>query len=928
MIKGLYTAAPGASILRGVADALAAETQGDLERLRSYTLFLPTRRAIRVLEETLLDAFALPTVLLPTITALGDIEIPPEDLDKTLPPPRSMEGIERIHSMLPFLEKHVPTPRRLEARWSMAQHMLQLIDLLQTEDLRVDDVARAAPADLAQHWQNNIGLFQKVAQEWLAHLKQNKRINAAAARTARIDALINVWQATPPAEPIWLLGSTGSIPAVRRLMRAALNLPHGAVLLPGVDLSLDDASWHAISDAHPQAILKKTLADLNYDRRELALWPAGHADPLVETRARYLSGSLSPNPAQGEPDARVALVECEHDQEEIDAIAQICADKLQQEPSLNIVVIGNDPALSARLTPLLSLYGIDSDTSAGYRVGDCSMGLLLCACIECLTQDAPVTLWSLLKNPSFYPAWHGTQRQNALSAIENAHLRDALKCPTEATALLALLDNDCSRMMRTAMENCRKDRSFAQWAVFLQELLAMFFQPRTASERACLDAMDDALQQFQAIRDAHALKAQDILPLLYDHMANLAYRLPQHAAPVTILGTMEARLMQADLTIIAGLNEGVWPDAPTPNPFLSRAMRHAIGLPDTERHSALSGHDFQQAFLNADVIMTRARQGADGPTLPARWLLQMQAVTSKESWRAMSERGQIWLSRLHAIHTPASVAPALPPAPLASYDDIKWPLSMSAVEKWRGDPFSFWASYVARLRALDPIMPDVDAAVRGTVWHEFFKRFVERFNPSAVPEEQLRQFKDAMHDTMAAFAIPEHKKRLWTARLTGAAEALIADEIERQSEGKPLHLEHTVEGTIDRYPLKARADRIDQGMNGLILYDYKTGQKPSKEDIRTGMKCQLSLLALIMDQSVQSLAYISIKGGRTPSETTQSAWDDTLEHDTERGFAAWCGLFLDGDHPFACHADFDDAAEKTARDYMHLARYQEWGGQS
>jgi len=45
-----------------------------------------------------------------------------------------------------------------------------------------------------------------------------------------------------------------------------------------------------------------------------------------------------------------------------------------------------------------------------------------------------------------------------------------------------------------------------------------------------------------------------------------------------ILGPLEARMVDADLIILGGLNEGVWPAAPSVEPFLSRGMRKKLGL--------------------------------------------------------------------------------------------------------------------------------------------------------------------------------------------------------------------------------------------------------------------------------------------------------------------------------------------------------------
>ena len=42
-------------------------------------------------------------------------------------------------------------------------------------------------------------------------------------------------------------GSTGSMPATAALIETIARLPHGAVVLPGLDTDLDDESWDVIA---------------------------------------------------------------------------------------------------------------------------------------------------------------------------------------------------------------------------------------------------------------------------------------------------------------------------------------------------------------------------------------------------------------------------------------------------------------------------------------------------------------------------------------------------------------------------------------------------------------------------------------------------------------------------------------------------------
>ena len=66
-------------------------------------------------------------------------------------------------------------------------------------------------------------------------------------------------------------------------------------------------------------------------------------------------------------------------------------------------------------------------------------------------------------------------------------------------------------------------------------------------------------------------------------------------------------MQEADLVILSGLNDGVWPALPGADPWLSRPMRAALGLPAPETRIGLSAHDFYHAALRPEAILTRAR---------------------------------------------------------------------------------------------------------------------------------------------------------------------------------------------------------------------------------------------------------------------------------------------------------------------------------
>ena len=62
---------------------------------------------------------------------------------------------------------------------------------------------------------------------------------------------------------------------------------------------------------------------------------------------------------------------------------------------------------------------------------------------------------------------------------------------------------------------------------------------------------------------------------------------------VHIWGELEARLMNPDLMILAGVNEDIWPAPADPGPWMSRKMRIDVGLEPPERQQGSGGARFR-----------------------------------------------------------------------------------------------------------------------------------------------------------------------------------------------------------------------------------------------------------------------------------------------------------------------------------------------
>ena len=79
-------------------------------------------------------------------------------------------------------------------------------------------------------------------------------------------------------------------------MQTIAALPNGAVVLPGLDLSLDDESWESLADhpEHPQAGMAELLRKLGVSRRDVTYVAGSAPDGPARARLHLVSEALRP----------------------------------------------------------------------------------------------------------------------------------------------------------------------------------------------------------------------------------------------------------------------------------------------------------------------------------------------------------------------------------------------------------------------------------------------------------------------------------------------------------------------------------------------------------------------------------------------------------------------------------------------------------
>jgi len=963
-------------------------------------ILLPTRRAARGLTDAFLRASDGRPLLLPRIAAFGALDEGALALEGALDLPPAVDPMLRLAVLTRLVlacDGRDGAPTGADTAWPLGSALAELLDDIARAEI---DFAAALPqaADprFAGHWQRTLRFLELVTRFWPDWLAEQQLIDVVPRQRRLLDAQAASWGERPPSHPVWVAGTTGAVPAIARLLRVVAGLPQGLVVLPGVDLGMDEATWEALQDGHPQAGLRDLLAGLGATRGDVASWPAA-AGPVPAGRVATLERALLPAASlhrwQGAPAPEITgLYQARpaDQQEEAVAIAIALRDALER-PGARAALVTPDRHLAARVTAELLRFGVIADDSAGEPLAQTPpaafLRLLAGAVVEGL---APVALLSLLKHPLAAAGLDPATCRAAARTLERLCLRGPRPAPGIAglRAALALAVRPTNSAEDGSAEPVPEARAQAgERAAGLLDRLEAALAPLL--RLATLDATAPASALAALLAAAEALAATDAEPgaarlwsgeegeALATHLAALAAALPvlpplpPAALPglldasmagamvrsrralrgregtehprVFIWGLLEARLQTADLIVLGGLVETVWPPATDPGPWMSRPMRLEVGLPSPEAVIGQLAHDFVLAACAAPVVILSCPRRRDGaPAVPARWLARLSAMLAGAG-RALPEHPCTEWTR--ALDQPAGPPrPVAPPAPRPPVAARPRRLSVTEIETWLRDPYAIHARHVLKLRRLLPIDQSADAADYGSIVHAGLHDFLRAVG-TAWPADAPARLAACMDRALAAAGMRPALAAWWRPRLHRIAAWVGATEAARRGSGDPVAIaseisgEWQLAGPEGPFVLHGRADRIERRADGtLAILDYKTGQLPQPGEVERGTAPQLPLEAAMAGMGAfgaalagpaAELTYWRLTGGFEAGEekTLFRGKPDAVAAAAEQaaaGLRALIAAFDDPGQPYLSQPN--PGAVPRFSDYAQLARVAEWAG--
>lgn len=551
--------------------------------------------------------------------------------------------------------------------------------------------------------------------------------------------------------------STASVPATADLMAHVAKMPVGRLLLPGKIAGNTHDDF--LFPTNPYNSEYRLLSKIGVSPDDVIPIDVGPSG------IDFFNAAFATGGASGQIPDNCHFIESGREADEAACAAEIAARAVQQNHS--VLIITPDAAGNQRLATALAARGLSADFSGGLSAAASAPGRAILNLLDDWIETGGDTFerhWTAAGNDLFHML---------------AHLIDTVP-----------------------------------------DLFAPAFNVDDAAYAPIWDALDHL---GRTLRDNNiAVTLHDVRALVADALGGVSIRPPMNdAANVTVLGTIESRMQTADVVILTGLNEGMFPARGYENAWLPSAVAEKIGLPPADRKVSLMALDFMNLSCGRAVYWLRSTTAGGAATTESRFLSRV-AVAAR---RPIVSDNDI----TDAVHQQNSV-PHAPiqhraPTPPADRSDVY----VTELELLIHNPYAFYARHILRLTPRDDYWAGPDARTFGNLVHGVIEDAAD-FSPASLVAEMDRRAVQIVGENSVLFHF-WHRRFVEIAPVVAAAFDVDAG-----------HAEIAGAVRIAGRTVRARADRVWDG----CVMDIKTGAAPSEKQLRDAAMPQLPIEAYML----------------------------------------------------------------------------------
>ncbi|MCL2629113.1 MAG: PD-(D/E)XK nuclease family protein [Alphaproteobacteria bacterium] len=748
-------------ILEGLLQKIHRPGSNDYSR---DIIFMPSVRSISEFTKMLVLKTG-GAVLLPKFVALGEGTI---DTDE---------------DPIPKLDRVLKLAKKIKSDFgygfsnalNVAAQLVQTADYLATEEVPLPLWQNLIPENFAGHFYEKARLLSLMKEDEFTEAR--KRIQNIRSWIPALDK--------GNFDRVFACGSTGSIPATRDLITSIAKRLDGIVILPGKIIKMPGN----LSEGHPYWAISKLLENIGIKHDQIGIIDTGKSniDCLNSAFEPKLTAAMHTMPR---------LIECDREADEMAVAANIVIEA--HKIGKSVIAVSTDVGACSRLVHNLNKMGLQADLSIGQPAFSLPLARLLIMIMEIWTNasDRVVNTVGILKHKL-------ARNYPELDKFIKDNMRDKPGQPNS----FYKLDKALYELFQTPKSDFKDHLIRA--AEYITDIHPDLFSTHNLPVWNALEkAEGETLADFKAAFE-HILKGEKIRTNVRPN------------SKISVLGTIEARMIPADVVVICGLNEGMFPKKGFALPWLGNNLSKAAGLPSSDRKTGLMALDFINLSCCGQVFWTRSKTIGSAPATKSRFLsrVEVKADIPAENYKPVIPE-----------FIPMQICAPRPAA-------ISDPVYATHIDTLFHNPFEFYAKHILGLRPESHIRDHADARDYGNLVH------------SVIEDEAP----DSFIERAAAF-VPKGSAEFyfWSKRFAASRDIIL----EMLAATPGAKSEITGQSSIEGRTVKTRADRV---WNDIVI-DVKTGGAPGSNAMNDGMQPQLPIAAYIF--KAKKMQFIDLKKNR------------------------------------------------------------------
>lgn len=441
----------------------------------------------------------------------------------------------------------------------------------------------------------------------------------------------------------------------------------------------------------------------------------------------------------------------------------------------------------------------------------------------------------------------------------------------------------------------------------LEEITDKNFLDLVNSQECAIEIFD--LFTFLSQKDDFYCSFSEIRDVIESVISDITYfKKTKSDLNVSLMTSIEARLIDFDVIIITDLNDKSFPKSRNEN-WLGQKIRKDLGIDRSKKQIGQNAYDFCHYLSSKKVILSRSLANDGVKKAPSQFLLRFNLFCHFID--ASPEIIKYQIANNLITRSPDTENGY-------KYDVKINSISVTDLVKLIKDPYHIYAKKILKLEELNAIDYQPSFKEFGSFIHEVLENFVND------KDGHINNFREIFNKYFQTNA----SEILWWSKFDKILNNFIS--LNQQYKEFKNYTELKVEDCVENIKIIGKIDRIMiDDENNFIIADYKTGSVPIKKDVKNGTESQLAILAHLLknhhifaeklnkEPQISDLQYWKISTNSDNSKISKAVKSEEIENLLNQVELNLSKLIK---HYFVEDNNFESRNNKEMSSYNHVAR--------